>query len=220
METSKYDQDVLKLYWVLLLGGAWCGMIAMVQFDHYWIYKLSRWMISPVGICGMMVGFAVFTRFWKVLMVPMALISLVFNPIFQFHFPRDVWIVIDGVTAGILLAGGTYEIFRQGTPKVRNNMKDVGILMICVGVIGFFAFMAYWEKNLAPPRKNSVDAPKKKTWEENWTEKREALQGKSWKQPEYHPAPLSPAENQRVQEARFEMQSRVLKQRYGIKDID
>lgn len=120
----------------------------MVKFDHYWIYKLSRWIISPIGVCGVLIGFSTNTRFWKVMTVPMALISLVFNPIFQFSFPRDVWIIVDGVTSVALLTGGVYEIFRQATPEGRKNIKNFGLMLIPFGIIGFVAFMAYQNCNI------------------------------------------------------------------------
>lgn len=82
---------------VLLGAGVWCAVLALVHFDHYWVYQLSRW-----GVCAAAV-FGAVTLAGKPWQWPLWALAVLFNPIAPIHFGRDVWQILDGVAALVFI---------------------------------------------------------------------------------------------------------------------
>jgi hypothetical protein len=78
--------------WLLLLAGVWCIVLALANFDHYWPYQLSRWVVCAVAIHGALR----FETGWKWVLWTLAVL---FNPIVPVHFGRNAWQVVDGLAA-------------------------------------------------------------------------------------------------------------------------
>ena len=78
------------------------GFAFYATAEHaYGFYILTRWVLSLTCCWGL---FLCRRRLWPSIAPAYAVVGIVFNPLFSFHFSRGTWQNLDIVAAVILLA--------------------------------------------------------------------------------------------------------------------
>lgn len=145
--------------WWLLLGAFWCVVLALTDFRAVWIYDLSKW-----AICGLCVyaGF----RSWKGgsrrLLVPLVIMSVIFNPFAPIRFGA-AWKAVDALASATFL--GIFLWDAGWIEKGWKNRKKIGFYAF-MGALGCFTVSifagAYFDSKNGGPERRAADLKEQK----------------------------------------------------------
>lgn len=77
-------------------------VVALAELP-YGYYTLLRIVVCGVSAYGAFIAYGVQTEGWTLVL---GMTALVFNPLIPIHLEREVWSIVDLVTAGVLFASG------------------------------------------------------------------------------------------------------------------
>lgn len=80
--------------------GASCALLVALGGMPGWYYAVLRWGVCPIAAYGVVRASDLRRRTWLGLL---GAAGIVFNPFVPFHFNRDIWGIVDVVSAAVLL---------------------------------------------------------------------------------------------------------------------
>ena len=92
-------------YRALAIGAAVMLVIALADLP-YGYYTLLRIVVCGVALYGAYIASTSKATEW---VIPLGIIALVFNPLIPIYLSREIWAVVDVLTAGSLIASAVAE---------------------------------------------------------------------------------------------------------------
>lgn len=122
-------------------------IIAVFYIKEYSYYIFLRWIICLTAIYIGIYSYETKKIYWVWIM---GLVVLIFNPIIPFHLGKDIWIIIDFITAIIFVI--TILIFREKKTKYTVKAKPAKRLgwqlFLWILLISVLLFMFYLARRI------------------------------------------------------------------------
>lgn len=101
----------------MLMTAAWCVSLALTDFSDEWVFQLSRW-----GVCAVCIwrGLALWKQGWRQMLIPLASVAVLFNPLAPIDFEERQWVKVDWIAAGVL----TLYIWATRKQQKKKNHTD------------------------------------------------------------------------------------------------
>jgi len=91
-------------------------LIAIFPIEEYSYYVLLRWIVCLTAVYIAYYSYEAERTYWT---WTMGIIALIFNPLIPFHLSKEIWTVVDFITATIF--GITIFIFKQKRERIRKE---------------------------------------------------------------------------------------------------
>lgn len=85
----------LKENWVAVVAGIML-LLAIPTFWPYGYYQLLRWVVAGSAVYIAFQKYELGSKAWMWIMI---IVAVLFNPIIPFYLDKEVWVVLDIITA-------------------------------------------------------------------------------------------------------------------------